>query len=83
MQPGLALSGEPGHPPVRALAGDPHRFSNIRDRHPGLDPRDQQSPAMERQTSITVGHEDLRTVEDDTSPTAPGGLPRVKNQHAV
>jgi hypothetical protein len=34
------------------------------DRHPGLHPRDQQPPAMKRQTRITVGHEDLRTVGD-------------------
>jgi hypothetical protein len=44
----------------------------------------QQQPAMDVQTGMTVGHEDLlRTVEDDTSPTAPGGPRYVNNPPGV
>ena len=64
MQTGFALGSESGHPTMGALPRDPHRLRDMRDRHPGLDPGDQQPPAMERQTGITVGHEDLRTVDD-------------------
>jgi len=42
-------------------------------------PLDQRAAAMESQTSITVGHEDLRTVEDVDIFTAPGGLLYVNN----
>jgi hypothetical protein len=35
------------------------------------------------QTSITVGHEDLRTVEDFDISTAPGGLHYVNNPNGV
>jgi hypothetical protein len=63
-QAGFTLRGEPAHPPVGTLPRDPHRLGDVSDRHPGLDPGDQQPPAMKRQTGITVGHEDLRTVGD-------------------
>ena len=64
MKTRFSLGGEPGHPPVGALPGDPHRLGDVSDRHSGLDPSDQKAPPMERQTSITVRHEDLRTVGD-------------------
>jgi transposase-like protein len=64
MQATFTLGGIPGHPAMGTLPRDTHRLGHMRDRHPGLDPSDQQPPAMERQTSITVGHEDLRTVGD-------------------
>ena len=64
VQAGFTLRGEPNPPPVGTLPRDAHRLGNVSDRHPGLDPGDQQPPAMERQTGITVGHEDLRTVGD-------------------
>jgi hypothetical protein len=60
----FVLVGIPEHPTVGTLPRDTHRLRDVSDRHPGLDPGDQQPPAMERQTGITVGHEDLRTVGD-------------------
>jgi hypothetical protein len=64
VQTGFALTAYRVHPAVRALPLNPHRLRDERDRHPGLDPGDQQPPAMEPQTGITVGHEELRTVDD-------------------
>ena len=73
-QTGVALGVEPGHPAVGTLAGDPHRPSDMRHRHPlDPDPIHQQPTPKNRQTSITVTHQDLRWVEDDIS-TPPGGL---------
>ena len=64
-QAGLALGVEAGDPAMRALARDPHRLGDMRDRHPLLtDPMHQQTTTMERQTSVTVRHEDLRVCED-------------------
>jgi len=40
-------------------------------------------PAMDVQPGVTVSHEDLRTVEDESSPTAPGGPPHVKSPGGV
>jgi hypothetical protein len=40
---------------------------------PALHTLDQHQPAAEVQPGITVGHENLRTVQDETSPTAPRG----------
>ena len=62
-KPGVALGVEAGDPPVRALTRDPHRLSDMRDRHPlTTDTIDQQTATMHRQTSVTVSHEDLRVV---------------------
>jgi hypothetical protein len=63
-QPGISLRVETGNPTMGALAGDPHCASNMRDRHAlRPDPPHQQTTTMERQTSVTVRHEDLRVVE--------------------
>ena len=45
---------------MRALTRDPHRFRDMSDRYPLLDPFDQKSTAMDCETSVTVRHEDLR-----------------------
>ena len=55
-----ALGLVPGHPPVRALPGNPELLGNVRDRATTQHAGDQQQPAMGSQTSISVGHEDLR-----------------------
>jgi len=85
-EPGLALRVEPGDPTVRALARDPHRPGDMRDRHALItDTAHQHAPAMERQTSVTVRHEDLRLVKTAIS-TAPGVFslrqPNVTNVQA-
>jgi hypothetical protein len=61
----LALGVEPGNPAVRALPRNALSLRGMRDRPP-LDthPLDQQQPAAEGQTGITVRHEDLRMVDD-------------------
>ena len=56
-----------------ALASDPIAF-DMSDRVPcSSDPFDQQTPAMNSETSVTVSHEDLRFVKTANS-TKPGGL---------
>jgi hypothetical protein len=75
--PSLELRRPPGRDAMRsrrpidqpsftfgALARDPHRPSDMCDRHAlGSDPLHQQTTTMERQTSVPVRHEDLRVVE--------------------
>ena len=66
------LGGGPGHPAVGTLPREPHSLGDVSNRHHGIHPSDEQPPAMERQTSITVGQHDLRTVGDsDTHPPHP------------
>ena len=56
---------------VGALAGDAHRFGDMRDRHPKVShPVHEQAATMKSQTSVTVTHEDLRAVKTSIS-TAP------------
>ena len=61
------------HPAMTALARDPHRLGDVRH---GLalddDTLHEQSSAMERETGVTVSHEDLRFVKTAIS-TMPGG----------
>jgi hypothetical protein len=72
VQPSFAFSIEPSDPTMRALPGDPHGLGDMRHRHLQLpDPLHEQQPAVERQTSVTVTHEDLRVVKTAIS-TAPG-----------
>lgn len=60
-QASLTLSVEASNPTMSALARHAHRLRRVRDRHPFLtDSTYQQAPAMKRQTSVTVTHEDLR-----------------------
>src|SRR5450830_645447 len=75
-QTGHPLGVEPGHPPVRALTGHAQLPGDVGDRatvHPN--PLDQQPPAMERQASVSVRHEDLRSVETSDISTTPEVLP--------
>ena len=62
VQTGLALGGVPVDPGLHALAGDPHRRRDVRLLPAGLVPLDDQQPAVDGQPSITVGHENLRSV---------------------
>ena len=62
VQPGLALGGVPVDPGLHALAGDAHRRGDMGLLPAGLVPLDDQQPAVERSPSITVGHENLRSV---------------------
>ncbi len=66
-----------------ALTRDAQLLGHMGDRSTLLDPLDQNPPAVKCQTSITVGHEDLRTVEDFDISTAPGGLHYVNNPNGV
>jgi hypothetical protein len=62
---------ETSQPAVGALTRDSHRLGDMCHRHSLVaDPFDQQAPAVKRQSSITVTHEDLRVVKTDIS-TAP------------
>src|SRR5450756_1505932 len=75
-QTGHPLGVEPGHPPVRALTGHAQLPGDVGDRatvHPN--PLDQQPPAMDRQASVSVRHEDLRSVETSDISTTPEVLP--------
>jgi hypothetical protein len=61
VQTGLPFGIEASDPAMRALARDPHRSSNVSDRHLLFpDPLHEQQPAVERQAGVTVTHEDLR-----------------------
>jgi hypothetical protein len=62
---------------ARTLPGDALGLGSVRN-SPSLntDPLDQQQPAAEVQTSITVRHEDLRTVETRHLPPHPEVLSR-------
>ena len=67
-----ALGVEAGHPAVRALPGDAHGLGDMGDGHALFaDALHEQATTMERQTSVTVTHEDLRLVKTAIS-TAPG-----------
>jgi hypothetical protein len=71
VEAGLAFGVEARNPSVGALAGDAHCFGHVRDRHVLVaDPLHEQTATMERQTSVTVTHEDLRVVKTAIS-TAP------------
>lgn len=62
-QAGITFGVETGDPSMRTLARDSHRFGDMGHRHALLtDSADQQTPTMQRQTSVTVRHEDLRAV---------------------
>lgn len=72
MQTRVALLVEARHPPVCALATDPHCPRHMRDRHPLItDALHEQATTVDGQTSVTVTHEDLRVVKTAIS-TAPG-----------
>lgn len=59
-----------------ALAGNAQLFSNVRDRAAiGEDPLDEQLPAMNGQTGISVGQENLRVRGDLDISTRTGGSP--------
>ena len=60
LQAGLAFGGVPVDPGLHALAGDAHRRRDVGLGPAGLVTLDDQQPAVERQPSITVGHENLR-----------------------
>jgi len=63
MQAGVALGAEPGNPTVCALAGDAELLGHVRDRTTLLDHSgDKQTTAMQVQTGVSVGHEDLLVV---------------------
>jgi hypothetical protein len=58
---------------MSALPGDTHRPSHMSDRHGLLtDPLHEQPAAVERQTSVTVTHEDLLDCGDG-NPHSTGG----------
>ena len=61
MEPGPTFSIEPGNPSVSALTRDAHLRRDVSDRTPEHpDPPNQLATAMERQTGISVRHEDLQ-----------------------
>jgi hypothetical protein len=71
VEAGVALGVVASHPPMSALAGHPHRFGDMGDRHPEIPhPMHEQAATMNSQTSVTVTHEDLRVVKTSIS-TAP------------
>jgi hypothetical protein len=64
-QTSLAISAESGDPAMRALAGDPEFFGDVRHRSTVIDyTGDEQTATMQVQTSVSVGHEDLLVGED-------------------
>jgi hypothetical protein len=59
-QPGVALNVPAGNPTMRTLTRNPHRFGDMRNRHPlHAYPLHNQTTTMNREPSITVTHEDL------------------------
>ncbi len=74
MQPVLAMAVVPSHPPVRTLPRHPHLLGHVRDRATMLsNTLHERATAVESQSGITVGHEDLRAVDDLDISTAFGG----------
>jgi hypothetical protein len=74
MQTALALGIEPTDPTMSTLARDPHRSSDMSDRHVLFpNPLHEQQPAVKRQASVTVTHEDLLDCGDG-NPHSTGGL---------
>lgn len=63
-QTDLAFGAESGDPAVRALAGDAGFFATWATGRPSSITRDKQTTAMQIQTGISVGHEDLLVAED-------------------
>ena len=64
-QAGLALGTEPRDPAVCALARDAELLGDVGNRPAVLDHAgDEQTAAMQIQTSVSVGHEDLLVGED-------------------
>lgn len=63
VQAGLALCSPSAQPLVGRGPRDAHLGRDMRDRTAGTDTLDQQSPAVNSQPGITVGHEDLRAVK--------------------
>jgi hypothetical protein len=60
LQPGLTLGGVAGDPGPHALARDPHRRGDVRLLPAGSMPLDDQLAAVDGESGITVGHENLR-----------------------
>jgi hypothetical protein len=60
---------------MRALTGDTELFGDMSDRTTPQNTGDQQPPATRGQTSVSVGHEDLRDVATSNISTKPGGPP--------
>src|SRR4051794_26984906 len=81
VQRGEAASLEASYPAMTALARHPHRFGDVGD-GPALDDDSlhEQSSAVERETGVTVSHEDLRFVKTAIS-TMPGGLLTSADRH--
>jgi hypothetical protein len=74
VQTGLAFGVKASNPTVSALTRDPHRSGDMSDRHLLFpDPLHEQPPAVERQTGVTVTHEDLLGCGDG-NPHSTGGL---------
>jgi hypothetical protein len=63
---------------MRALPGDPQLLGNVGD-GPAIDsyPINEQAAAVQRETGVTVTHEDLRTVVKTAISTTPGGPPLI------
>ena len=78
--PVLAVGPKAAHPTVRALTGDAEFLGDMSHR-PALvdDSRDKQTTAIQAQTSVSVGHEDLLVCEDLDISTKPGGPPEVND----
>lgn len=65
---------------MRTLARHPQLVSDMGNRPTLTDTTDQQHPTINSQTSISVGHEDLRcTVKTSDISTKPGGPPQHKH----
>lgn len=77
MQARRSLIEKPPHPSMGALTGHAQFGRDMRDRPAAPDNAiDQQLPTMNRQTSISVRHEDLRAlVKTSDISTKPGGPP--------
>ncbi len=59
-QAGLAFGAESGHPAMSTLARDPELLRDVSHRTTVVeDPLHEQTTAMQIQTSVNVGHEDL------------------------
>jgi hypothetical protein len=64
-QPGFSFGAEPGDPTVGALARDAEFLGDVGDRASvGDDPGHEQAPAVQVQSSVSVGHEDLLVGRD-------------------
>ena len=79
MKASLSLDAVAIQPTLHTATGHTHRRGDMRLRPPRSGAFNDQQPAAHGQTGISVGHEDLRSVETLDISTKPGGPPHSQD----